>query len=104
LLRTPAATERFDQQNAGIPNNIDMTTGRLGLTDREEDLIVIFLLALTDGYTTPYPDIDTYTGTCMSGGTAATQGNSFIIATPPLPPCASEICGVAPLPGPKPIP
>jgi cytochrome c peroxidase len=87
-----------------VPNNVDMTTGNLGLTDHEEDLIVTFLLTLTDGYTTPYPDIDTFTGTCMSGGTASTQGNSFIIPTPPLPPCASEICGVAPLPGPQPIP
>jgi cytochrome c peroxidase len=87
-----------------VPNNVDMTTGKLGLTDREEDQIVAFLMTLTDGYTTPYPDIDTFTGMCMSGGTASTQGNSYIIPTPPLPPCASEICGVAPLPGPKPIP
>jgi cytochrome c peroxidase len=87
-----------------VPNNIDMTTGKLGLTDHEEDLIVTFLLTLTDGYTTPYPDIDTFTGMCMSGGTSSTQGNSSIIPTPPLPPCTSAICGVAPLPGPKPIP
>jgi hypothetical protein len=40
----------------------------------------------------------------MTGGTAATQGNSTLIPTPPLPPCASAICGVAPLPGPNPIP
>jgi cytochrome c peroxidase len=34
---------------------------------------------LTDGFTTPYPDINTYTGACMSGGNASTQGNSTII-------------------------
>jgi cytochrome c peroxidase len=86
-----------------VPNNIDMTVGNLGLTDREEDLIVIFMQTLTDGFTTPYPDINTFTGQCMTGGSAATQGNQFLIPTPPLPPCAPEICGVAPLPKP-PIP
>ena len=84
---------------------VDMTVGKLNLTDHEEDLIVTFLQTLTDGFTTPYPDINTFTGTCMSGGSAKTQGNEFLIPTPsPLPPCASAICGVPPLPGPKPIP
>ncbi len=87
-----------------VPNNIDMTVGNLGLTDHEEDLIVIFLQTLTDGFTTPYPDINTFTGRCMTGGSAKTQGNKFLIPTPPLPPCASAICDVQPLPGPKPIP
>jgi hypothetical protein len=88
-----------------VPNNLDMTVGNLGLTDSEENQIVIFLQTLTDGFTTPFPDINTYTGKCMTGGTAATQGNETLIPTPtPLPPCASAICGVAPLPGPKPIP
>jgi len=62
-----------------VPQNIDMTTGNLGLTDVEEDQIVAFLQTLSDGFTTPYPDINTYTGACMTGGTAATQGNSTII-------------------------
>jgi cytochrome c peroxidase len=62
-----------------VPQNRDMTVGKLDLTDAEENLIVIFLQTLTDGYTTPYPFINTYTGACMSGGTAATQGNSSII-------------------------
>jgi len=62
-----------------VPQNRDMTIGSLGLTDQEENQIVIFLQTLNDGFTTPYPDIGTYTGTCMSGGTAATQGNSTII-------------------------
>jgi hypothetical protein len=86
-----------------VSNNMDMTTGALGLTDHEEDLIVTFLQTLTDGYTTPYPNSDTYTGTCMKGGLASTQGNESIIPTPKLPPCATEICGVPPLPT-KPIP
>jgi hypothetical protein len=58
---------------------MDMTVGHLGLTDAEENQIVTFLQTLNDGFTTPYPDINTYTGACMTGGTAATQGNSTII-------------------------
>ena len=83
-----------------VVNNMDCTTGNLGLTDEEEDLIVIFLQTLTDGFTTPYPNINTFTGSCMTGGSARTQGNEFLIPTPPLPPCAPEICGVAPVPDP----
>jgi cytochrome c peroxidase len=63
-----------------VTQNIDMTTGNLGLTDVEENQIVAFLMTLNDGFTTPYPDINTYTGACMTGGTAATQGNSTIIS------------------------
>ena len=62
-----------------VPANMDMTVGHLGLTDQEENQIVTFLQTLNDGFTTPYPDINTYTGACMSGGSAATQGNSTII-------------------------
>jgi cytochrome c peroxidase len=88
-----------------VPNNIDMTTGNLGLTDQEENQIVAFLQTLTDGYTTPYPDINSFTGQCMAGGTASTQGNGSLIPTPtPLPSCASAICAVPPVPGPEPIP
>src|SRR5438034_9573559 len=83
-----------------VSNNIDMTTGNLGLTDKEEDQIVAFLQTLTDGYTRPYPNRDTFTGTCMTGGSAKTQGNEFLIPTPKLPPCASAICGVQPVPNP----
>ena len=89
--------------NPEVPNNLDMTIGMLGLSDTEENQIVAFLQTLSDGFTRPYPDINTYTGVCMTGGTAATQGNETLIPTPPLPPCASAICGVAPLPT-KPIP
>jgi cytochrome c peroxidase len=98
-------TERVDcWPMPEVPNNIDMTTGNLGLTDQEENQIVAFLQTLTDGYTTPYPDSNTFTGTCQTGGTAVTQGNDSLIPTPPLPPCTSAICGVTPLPGPLPIP
>ena len=86
------------------PNNIDMTVGDLQLTDREENQIVAFLETLTDGYTTPYPDRNAFTGQCMRGGNASTQGNALLIPTPPLPPCARAVCGVPPLPGPNPIP
>jgi cytochrome c peroxidase len=64
---------------AEVPQNEDMTVGNLGLTDTEENQIVTFLLTLTDGFTTPYPFINTYTGACMTGGNAATQGNSSIV-------------------------
>ncbi|MBB5341634.1 cytochrome-c peroxidase [Tunturiibacter gelidoferens] len=86
-----------------VRNNIDMTSGNLGLTDKEEDEIVAFLQTLSDGFTRPYSNNDTYTGACMRGGSAATQGNELLIPTPPLPPCASAICGVTPVPKP-PIP
>jgi cytochrome c peroxidase len=59
---------------------MDMTVGSLGLTDKEEDQIVTFLQTLNDGFTVPFPDINTYTGACMTGGNAATQGNSSIIS------------------------
>ena len=62
-----------------VPQNEDMTVGKLGLTDQEENQIVTFLQTLSDGYTTPYPDVGTYTGACMTGGNASTQGNSSII-------------------------
>ncbi|HEY3990906.1 MAG TPA: hypothetical protein VGM02_16520, partial [Acidobacteriaceae bacterium] len=63
-----------------VPQNMDMTIGNLGLTDSEENQIVAFLQTLSDGYTTPYPDINTYTGACMTGGNASTQGNSSIVS------------------------
>jgi cytochrome c peroxidase len=98
-----------------VPNNLDMTTGALGLTDTEENQIVAFLMTLTDGYNpanpavSTYKNIDTFTGACstaLPGETASTQGNETIIPTFSLTqfPCAADICGVAPLPGPKPIP
>jgi cytochrome c peroxidase len=86
-----------------VRNNIDMTSGNLGLTDEEENQIVAFLQTLSDGFTRPYLNSDTYTGACMRGGSAATQGNELLIPTPHLPPCPAGICGVAPVPNP-PIP
>lgn len=68
-----------------VKNNEDMTIGKLGLSDKEEDQIVAFLQTLTDGFTTPYPDIDKHTGACATGGSAKTQGNEVLIKTPPLP-------------------
>jgi cytochrome c peroxidase len=100
-----------------VLNNIDMTTGALGLTDTEENQIVAFLQTLTDGFdpnnpTVPgilYKNSDTFTGKCsppVPGENASNQGNSSLIPTFSLTqfPCASDICGVPPLPGPKPIP
>jgi cytochrome c peroxidase len=98
-----------------VPNNLDMTTGALGLTDTEENQIVAFLQTLTDGYNpanptvSTYKNIDTFTGQCsppVPGQTASTQGNETIIPTWNLAqfPCATDICGVAPVPGPKPVP
>ncbi|MDT7660440.1 MAG: cytochrome c peroxidase, partial [Pseudonocardiales bacterium] len=95
----PGTTEKVDcWPMPEVPNNLDHTIGMLGLTDQEENQIVAFMQTLTDGFTKPYPDINTFTGQCMRGGTAATQGNEFLIPTPPLPPCASAVCGIQPLP------
>ncbi len=97
-----------------VKNNIDMTTGALGLTDTEENQIVAFLQTLTDGYNpanptvSDYKNIDTFTGQCSTtrpGETASNQGNETLIPTWNLAqfPCATDICGVPPLPSP-PIP
>jgi cytochrome c peroxidase len=83
-----------------VPNNMDTTIGNLGLTDKEEDQVVAFLETLTDGFTTPYSNRDLYTGACQAGGSAATQGNDMLIATPDLPPCDASVCGVEPVPQP----
>ncbi len=71
---------------AEVPQNQDMTIGKLDLTDAEENQIVAFLQTLSDGFTRPYPDINTYTGVCLSGGTAATQGNSTLISASKIAP------------------
>jgi cytochrome c peroxidase len=104
-------TEKVDcWPNPEVTNNLDMTVGMLGLTDTEENQIVAFLQALSDGFTRPYPDINTFTGMCTTCNPAtdpncspSRQGNGFLIPTPPLPPCASAVCGVSPFPSP-PIP
>src|SRR5438094_389983 len=69
----PGTTEKVDCWPVPeVKNNIDMTTGNLALTDLEENQIVAFLQTLTDGFTTPYPNINTFTGACMTAapGTA----------------------------------
>src|SRR5207249_9208175 len=69
-----------------VPNNIDMTIGKLGLSDTEENQIVAFLQTLSDGFTRPYPDINTFTGMCTTCNPAtdpncssSRQGNNFLI-------------------------
>jgi cytochrome c peroxidase len=53
----PAGTEKQTCWPAPeVPENVDTTIGNLGLTDKEEDQIVAFMRALTDGYTHPYTD------------------------------------------------
>jgi len=98
-----------------VPNNVDMTVGNLQLTDTEENQIVAFLQTLTDGFNpanptvSTYKNIDTFTGQCSitaPGVTASTQGNESLIPTWSLTqfPCATDICGVPPVPAPNPIP
>jgi cytochrome c peroxidase len=100
----PGTTEKVDcWPMPEVRNNMDMTSGNLGLTDEEENDIVAFLQTLSDGFTRPYLNSDTFTGACMRGGSAATQGNQLLIPTPPLPPCAPAVCGAPPVPNP-PIP
>jgi cytochrome c peroxidase len=100
-------TERVDcWPMPEVQGNVDMTTGNLGLTDTEENQVVAFLQTLADGFVTPYPDINSFTGACMTCNPAtdpncspSRQGNANIVPVPlPLTPCASAICGVAPLP------
>jgi cytochrome c peroxidase len=107
----PGTTEKVDcWPMPEVPGTKDMTVGHLGLSDTEENQLVIIMQAATDGFNpanravSTYPNINTFTGQCMFGGSAATQGNEVLIAAPdPLPPCASAICGVAPVPS-SPIP
>jgi len=73
----PNATWR--QFAAASDGKMQTSNGNLHLTDQEENQIVKFLETLSDGFTRPYPDIDTFTGACMTGGDASTQGNALII-------------------------
>jgi hypothetical protein len=109
----PGTTEKVNcWPQAEVDNNIDMTVGALGLTDTEENQIVIFLQTLTDGFNpanptvSTYKNIDTFTGQCsppVPGQTASTQGNETLIPTFSLTqfPCATDICGVPPVPAPN---
>ncbi len=60
----PAGTEKVTcWPPAEVPGpTVDQTVGNLGLTDQEEDLIVVFLKTLTDGCTRPYTDFDSFQG------------------------------------------
>jgi cytochrome c peroxidase len=103
-----------------VLNNIDMTTGALGLTDTEENQIVAFLQTLTDGFNpanptvSTYKNIDTFTGSVAGGQctitpagvTASNQGNATLIPTWSLTqfPCANDICVNVPFPPSPPIP
>jgi cytochrome c peroxidase len=50
----PGKTEKVDcWPMPEVKNNLDMTTGMLGLTDQEENQVVAFLQTLTDGFTNP---------------------------------------------------
>ncbi len=96
-----------------VRNNIDMTVGKLGLTDQEENQLVIIMQAATDGFNpanpsvSTYPNINTFTGTCTTCNPAtdpncspSRQGNGSLIPTPQLPACAAAVCGVPPVPSP----
>ena len=94
-----------------VLQNIDMTTGALGLTDTEENQIVAFLQTLTDGFdpanptVSTYKNIDTFTGQCSiapPGVTAKNQGNETLTPTWNLAqfPCADDICVNVPFPPP----
>jgi cytochrome c peroxidase len=98
-----------------VSNNEDMTVGNLQLTDQEENQIVIFLQALTDGFdpanptVSTYKNIDTFTGQCAiapPGVTASNQGNETLTPTWSLTqfPCANDICVNVPFPPSPPIP
>jgi cytochrome c peroxidase len=51
-----------------VSANLDMTVGNLHLTDTEENQIVLFMQTLTDGFTRPYPDMNSFGLAAPSGG------------------------------------
>ncbi len=61
---TPETEKKTCWPAPEVSANKDMTIGSLGLSDVEEDQIVAFLTTLTDGYTRPYTDFNSFTGTC----------------------------------------
>jgi cytochrome c peroxidase len=108
----PGTTEKVDcWPMPEVRNNIDMTVGNLGLTDAEENLVVLGLQVQNDGFDPAnpnvpgilYKNIDTFTGQCTMtapGVTALTQGNETLTPTWSLTqfPCAADVCNVQPLP------
>jgi cytochrome c peroxidase len=61
---TPATEKITCWPPPEVTANLSMSLGNLGLTDAEENQVVVFLQALTDGFTRPYTDFGTFTGTC----------------------------------------
>jgi cytochrome c peroxidase len=61
---TPGTEKKTCWPPPEVSQNMNMTIGNLGLSNAEEDQVVAFLKTLTDGYTKPYPDMKTFTGTC----------------------------------------
>jgi cytochrome c peroxidase len=51
-----------------VSANLDMTVGNLHLTDAEENQIVLFMQTLTDGFTRPYTDGNSFGLTATGGG------------------------------------
>ena len=47
-----SSTSRVEHSSYEVSDLLDMTTGKLGLTNTEENQIVAFLMTLTDGFTT----------------------------------------------------
>jgi cytochrome c peroxidase len=65
----PPGTEKLTCWPAPeVSANLDMTVGNLHLTDIEENQIVLFMQTLTDGFTRPYPDMNSFGLTAPSGG------------------------------------
>ena len=49
-----------------VSANLNMNIGHLGLTDAEENQLVAFLKTLTDGYTKPYTDANSFRSTAAA--------------------------------------
>jgi cytochrome c peroxidase len=56
-----------------VTANLDMTVGDLKLTDKEENQIVLFMQTLTDGFTRPYTDFNSFSGAPSSAGSSQGQ-------------------------------
>jgi cytochrome c peroxidase len=66
----PPSTEKLTCWPAPeVSENLSMNIGRLGLTEAEENQVVAFLRTLTDGYTRPYTDANSFRPTGLWAGT-----------------------------------
>jgi cytochrome c peroxidase len=59
---TPATEKLTCWPAPEVASNMNMRIGHLGLTETEEDQIVLFLQTLTDGVTRPYANAKAYSG------------------------------------------